>query len=72
MDPPLQPPLRIQPLSSTAISVKHTERRLEAFLDDFQARSTASQGGNTAVTVQLQKLKDALQEEIHRKEHIRL
>lgn len=63
MDPPLQPPLRIQPLSSSSISVKRTQKRIEAFLDDFQARSTVSQGGNTAVIVQLQKLKDALKEE---------
>ena len=71
MDPPLQPPLRVQQLSSSSISVKHAQRRLEAFLDDFQARSTASQEGNTAVTVQLQKLKDALKEERHRRERIR-
>ncbi|KAF8234438.1 hypothetical protein L208DRAFT_1262033 [Tricholoma matsutake] len=67
MDPSLQPPLRIQPLSSSSISTKHAQRRIGAFLDDFQARSTASQGGNTAVTVQLQKLKDALREERHKK-----
>jgi hypothetical protein len=70
MDPPLQPPLRVKPLSSSSVSSKHTQKRLEAFIDDFQARSTASQGGSTAVTVQLQKLKDALQEERHLKESI--
>jgi hypothetical protein len=70
MDPPLHPPLRIQPISSSSISVKHAQKRLEAFLDDFQARSSASQGGNTAVTVQLQKLKDALREERHKKERV--
>ena len=63
MDKPLIPPLRIQPVSATDISTKATRRRLEAFLYDFQARNTSAQGGNTAVTVQLQKLSYALKEE---------
>ena len=63
MDPPLTPPPRIQVVSTTAISTKTTQKRLQVFLDDFQARSTSAQGGNTAVTVQLQKLADALKEE---------
>ncbi|KAF5362050.1 hypothetical protein D9756_002091 [Leucocoprinus leucothites] len=63
MDNPLHPPVRIQALASTSLSTKSAEKRIEAFIDDFQARSTASQGSNTAVTVQLQKLKDALREE---------
>ena len=71
MDPPLQPSLRVYQLSSSSILVKHAQRRLEAFLGDFQARNTTSQEGNTVVTVQLQKLKDALKEERHRRERIR-
>ena len=63
MDPPLTPPARIQVLSTTPISTKTTQKRLQLFLDDFQARNTSAQGGNTAVTVQLQKLADALKEE---------
>ncbi|KAF8159224.1 hypothetical protein B0H34DRAFT_394411 [Crassisporium funariophilum] len=63
MDPPLAPPVRLQALSSTPISAKQAQKNLEAFLDDFQARSTSTQGGNTAVTVQLQKLTNALKEE---------
>ncbi|THU98078.1 hypothetical protein K435DRAFT_38988 [Dendrothele bispora CBS 962.96] len=66
MDPPLNPPIRIQPLSSKPVSTKKAERRLDTFLKNFQERTTAAQGGNTAVTVQLQKLKDALQEELHK------
>lgn len=62
MDAPIYPPVRLQPISSTPLSARKTQKVLETFLDDFQTRSTASQGGNTAVTVQLQKLKDALQE----------
>lgn len=67
MDVPLHPPVRIQTLATTPLSTKNAEKRLEAFIQDFQARSTASQGGNTAVTVQLQKLKDALHDERKRK-----
>ena len=64
MDAPLHPPLRLKPISSTPVSSKTTEKILEAFIDDFQIRSTASQGGgNTAVTVQLQNLRDAVHEE---------
>lgn len=63
MDVPLSPPLRIQTLNSTSLSTKHAEKRMEAFIDDFQAKSTAAQGGNTAVTVQLQKLRNALHDE---------
>jgi hypothetical protein len=63
MDPPLTPPPRIQVISTTPISTKLTQERLETFLRDFQARNTSAQGGNTAVTVQLQKLMDALKEE---------
>ncbi|KAF9483058.1 hypothetical protein BDN70DRAFT_874300 [Pholiota conissans] len=63
MDPPLSPPVHIQPISSAPVTLKATQKRLEVFLEDFQARSTSAQGGNTAVTVQLQKLADALKEE---------
>ncbi|KJA22819.1 hypothetical protein HYPSUDRAFT_639684 [Hypholoma sublateritium FD-334 SS-4] len=68
MDPPLSPPVHIQPFASTQITVKDTQRRLETFLEDFQARSTFAQGDNTAVTVQLQKLADALKKERKKKE----
>ncbi|KAF9444251.1 hypothetical protein P691DRAFT_807665 [Macrolepiota fuliginosa MF-IS2] len=67
MDVPLHPPVRIHARTSTPLSTKSAEKRLEAFIHDFQARSTASQGGNTAVTVQLQKLKDALHDERKKK-----
>jgi hypothetical protein len=45
------------------LSSKGTQKRLEVFLQDFQDRTTATQGGHTAVTVQVQKLKNALKEE---------
>ncbi|KAJ7083778.1 hypothetical protein C8R44DRAFT_651899 [Mycena epipterygia] len=63
MDAPLHPPLRINALSSKALTSKNTLKRLEAFLQDFQDRTTAAQSGHTAVTVQVHKLKDALKEE---------
>jgi hypothetical protein len=45
------------------LSSKGTQKRLEVFLQDFQDRTTTTQGGHTAVTVQVQKLKNALKEE---------
>lgn len=60
MDPPLDPPIRIHAISKTPLSTKQTIKALNAFLDDFEARS---QAGNGAVTVQLKKLRDALKEE---------
>ncbi|KAF4611176.1 hypothetical protein D9613_007283 [Agrocybe pediades] len=67
MDAPLTPPIRIQPVSAAPISAKEAQKRLDAFLEDFKARSTSAQGGNTAVTVQLQKLANALKEERKKK-----
>ena len=63
MDPPLDPPIRIREISSAPLSTKQTIKALNAFLDDFKARSLTSQAGNGAVTVQVKKLKDALKEE---------
>ncbi|KAG7439825.1 uncharacterized protein BT62DRAFT_689192 [Guyanagaster necrorhizus] len=67
MDAPLNPPTRIQPFSVTSISTKSTQKRIDAFMSEFQARTTAAQGINTAVTVQLQNLRDALREEHERR-----
>ncbi|KAJ6582143.1 hypothetical protein B0H19DRAFT_1252275 [Mycena capillaripes] len=63
MDAPLHPPLRVDALSSKPLTSKSTQKRLEVFLQDLQDRTTAAQSGHTAVTVQVQKLKDALKEE---------
>ncbi|KIM39544.1 hypothetical protein M413DRAFT_45502, partial [Hebeloma cylindrosporum] len=60
MDPPLSPPVRLQAISATPITQKAIQKQIEAFLEDFQSRSTSAQGSNTAVTVQLQKLAKAL------------
>ncbi|KAJ7197741.1 hypothetical protein GGX14DRAFT_525986 [Mycena pura] len=62
MDAPLHPPLRVVALSSKPLTKKGTRKRLEVFLQDLQDRTTTSRGG-TAVTVQVQKLRDALREE---------
>ncbi|KAJ7639641.1 hypothetical protein DFH06DRAFT_1217596 [Mycena polygramma] len=63
MDAPLHPPLRVDADSRKSLSSKSTQKRLEVFLQDFQDRTTAAQSAQTAVTVQVQKLKDALKEE---------
>ncbi|KAF6760691.1 hypothetical protein DFP72DRAFT_54605 [Ephemerocybe angulata] len=63
MDPPLNPPVRIVPVSSTPLSSKAAEKQLAAFVEDFQVRGAAAAGGNGAATVQLKKLKDALHDE---------
>ncbi|KAF9064739.1 hypothetical protein BDP27DRAFT_1270001, partial [Rhodocollybia butyracea] len=65
MDPALHPPIILQPLSSRPIRAKNVAKRLDNFVDDFQARTTAAQG------VQLQKLKEAMQEELARKEALK-
>lgn len=66
MESPLTPPPRIQVISTTEITPRIARKRITAFLDDFQARSTSAHGGDTAGTVQLQKLMDALKEEFPR------
>jgi len=63
MDPPLTPPLRIQPFKAQSISERQAQKGVQTFLENFQGRSTSAQGGNTAVTVQLQKLAMALKDE---------
>ncbi|KAF7296683.1 Short-chain dehydrogenase/reductase family protein [Mycena chlorophos] len=63
MDTPLHPPLRVTPLSGKPLTSKNTQKRLEVFLQDLQDRTTAAQGGQTTVTVQLEKLAKALKEE---------
>ncbi|TRM57832.1 hypothetical protein BD626DRAFT_359614, partial [Schizophyllum amplum] len=64
---PLVPPMRIQPTASTPMPAAKAAKTLDAFITAFGERSQAAEGGSTAVTVQLQKLKDALIEE---REHV--
>lgn len=64
MDSP-QPPVRIIPTSSTKLSSRQALDALDEFLADFQERSSPLKGGDNTVTVQLQKLSVALQEEGH-------
>ncbi|TCD61800.1 hypothetical protein EIP91_007886 [Steccherinum ochraceum] len=63
MDAAVTPPLRIQPVRSKGISSHVAHTRLDAFLADFQQRSTPLSGGDATVPAQLTKLKDALKEE---------
>lgn len=68
MDDTVQPPVRLQALSSTSLSTKNVKARLDAFSVDFQNRST--KGGGAAVTVQLQKLGGALQQKLDRRKQV--
>ncbi|CDO70137.1 hypothetical protein BN946_scf184783.g21 [Trametes cinnabarina] len=68
MDAALTPPLRIQPLHVQQISPQAAQKRLDAFLNDFRARSIAKHSGETTTAAQLHKLVDALSEEYARKQ----
>jgi hypothetical protein len=57
------PPLRLQVAGFKDISSKKAQARLDGFLAAFRDRCTPSQGGDTAVIVQLQKLANALHQE---------
>ncbi|EIM79306.1 uncharacterized protein STEHIDRAFT_116644 [Stereum hirsutum FP-91666 SS1] len=63
MDSSPQPPVRIIPTSSTKLSPTQALDALDEFMADFQERSSPLKGGDNTVTVQLQKLSAALQQE---------
>lgn len=63
MDSSHQPPVRIIPASSTKLSPTQALDALDEFMADFQERSSPLKGGDNTVTVQLQKLSAALQQE---------
>jgi hypothetical protein len=67
MDAALNPPVRIQPIAIKPISTHDAQTALESFLSEFQSRGAMAKGGDGAVTVQLQKLADALREERKKK-----
>lgn len=69
MDDSVRPPVRLQAISSTGLSTKGVKARVDDFLVDLQNRSTPSKGGDTAVTAQLQKLSDALQQKLDRRKN---
>lgn len=62
-DAAIHPPVRIQPAHSRAISPQAAHARVEAFLEQFQQRSTPLNGGDATVPAQLSKLRDALADE---------
>jgi hypothetical protein len=66
-----EPPPRIITISSKNLSAKRAQARIQAFLDDFENRNSALKGGDKTVTVQLQKLNQALLEERQRQKHAR-
>ena len=63
MDRPLDPPPRIMTEATRDISARSAHKRVQSFLDNFHSRGTARQEANMVVTVQLQKLADALKAE---------
>ncbi|KIY67455.1 hypothetical protein CYLTODRAFT_353159 [Cylindrobasidium torrendii FP15055 ss-10] len=68
MDSALTPPFRVQPVSDDSISAKAAQKKIDAFLVDFQSRTLApSTTGNSAVTHQLKNLRDALEGERKKK-----
>lgn len=67
MNHSIQPPVRLQPISSSDLSTRHAKRRLDAFLADFQNRSTPSKGGDNTVIAQIQKVSEALHEQMARR-----
>ena len=65
------PPPRITTTSTKNLSAKRAQIRIQAFLDDFENRNSALKGGDKTVTVQLQKLNQALLEERQRQKDAR-
>ena len=68
MDDSVRPPVRLQAISSTGLSTKSVKASIDAFMADFQNRSTPVKG-DTTVTAQLQKLSDALQQKLDRRKN---
>jgi len=65
------PPPSITTTSSKNVSAKRAQSRIQAFLDDFENRNSTLKGGDKTVTVQLQKLNQALLDERQRQKHAR-
>jgi hypothetical protein len=70
MDDSVHPPVRFQAVSSTTLSTRNVKARIDNFLADFQSRTTPGKGGDTTVTVQLQKLSGALQQKLDRRQTV--
>lgn len=62
---------RITTISTKNTSAKRAHCRIQAFLDDFENRNSTLKGGDKTVTVQLQKLNQALLEERQRQKDAR-
>ncbi|KDQ21052.1 hypothetical protein BOTBODRAFT_169713 [Botryobasidium botryosum FD-172 SS1] len=63
MDTPLHPPLRISCLSATPLPAVQAQAQLAHFVANFQQR-TRTQGGDTTISVQLEKFEAALRQEV--------
>ncbi|KAI0692444.1 hypothetical protein BC835DRAFT_56435 [Cytidiella melzeri] len=62
-DAAIHPPVRIVPIESKTIDSQAAYARVEAFLQQFQQRSTPLNGGDATVPAQLYKLRESLMEE---------
>ena len=58
MDPPLNPPLRLDVQNIETVSSRKVEQSVHAFLNEYRARD-----GDTAVAAQMEKFVKALAEE---------
>lgn len=64
MDAAVTPPLRILVARAEGISAAAAQSRLHAFLNKYEdRRRLASNGGDSTISAQLEKLTDALNEE---------
>lgn len=63
MEDVARPPVRIQANASSPLSLKSAKSHVDEFLIDFQARSTPSEGNDTTITAQLEKLSRSLKEQ---------
>jgi hypothetical protein len=61
MDKQLPPPLRIQVVSSKPVTPSSAKSKLDAFLDDYQARH--GHQDNATIRVQMQRLLQSLKDE---------
>jgi hypothetical protein len=65
MSDALSSPLRIQPQSCEFVTAKKAKKQLERFVTEFTARTSGpgGAGGDTAVSIQLEKLARAILED---------
>ena len=73
-DAATHPPVRILPDPASVQSITPSEAfaRIDAFLTDFQQRSTPLNGGDATVPAQLSKVRESLREETGTKAEVKV